>query len=107
MAEGGSNKVRNSVGLSVAVVIVAALVGAFGGAGLRWVQQQGAAEASAVTAPVVILSVGELLRGGEDAVAIRAPTARLADGGFLVLDAQAVLAAPPVLYLQAGQGAAQ
>jgi hypothetical protein len=81
------------------------LISAFGGAGLRWVQEQGAAERSAVTAPVIIVSVGELLRGGSDAVAIRALTARLADGGFLVLDAQAVLAAPPALYLQAGQGA--
>jgi hypothetical protein len=38
-------------------------------------------------------------------VAIRALTARLADGGFLVLDAQAVLAAPDTLYLPFGQGA--
>jgi hypothetical protein len=107
VAEGASNKARNSIGLFAGVLLAAAFVGAFGGAGLRWMQEQGAARASTGPTPVIIVSVGDLLRGGEDALAIRALTARLADGGFLVLDAQAVLAAPPALYLPAGQGAAR
>jgi hypothetical protein len=107
VGEGRSNKALKSIGLFAGVLLAAALVGAFGGAGLRWVQEQGAAEYAFGPAPVIIVSVGELLRGGQDAVAIRALAARLADSGFLVLDAQAVLAAPPALYLQAEQGAAR
>jgi hypothetical protein len=107
VGEGGSNRARNSTGLFAGVLLVAALLGAFGGAGLRRVQEQGAAKDSALPTPVIIVSVGKLLRGGKDASAIRALTARLADSGFVVLDAQAVLAAPPALYLQAGQGAAR
>jgi hypothetical protein len=54
----------------------------------------------------MILSVADLLRGGTDPLEIRALADRLADGGFLVLDAQAVLAAPSELYLPAGPGTA-
>ena len=49
--------------------------------------------------PVVILDLGQAVRAGKDAAAIRAMADRLAGAGLLVLDAQAVLAAPAALYL--------
>ena len=94
----------NRAGLVAALLLGAVMAGAVGGAGLRWIQERGVAEDPAVPPPVIILSVAELLRSGKDALEIRALADQLADGGFLVLDAQAVLAAPPALYLQAGQG---
>jgi hypothetical protein len=87
-------------GLMLAVVLlVSALAGALGGAGLRAIQDRGGDETAALRPPVLVLSVAEALRAGQDAAAIRGLAQRLADGGFLVLDAQAVLAAPRALSL--------
>jgi len=101
VGEGGENR----AGLIAPLLLGAAMAGAVGGGGLRWIQDQGVADDPAVPPPVIILSVAELLRSGKDALEIRALADQLADGDFLVLDAQAVLAAPPERYLRARQGA--
>ena len=100
MGEGGGNR----AGFVAALLLGAVMAGAVGGGGLRWIQDQGVADDPAVPPPVIILSVAELLRSGKDALEIRALADQLAAGGFLVLDAQSVLAAPPSLYLQPGHG---
>ena len=83
----------------VLVLVVSAIAGALGGAGLRALQDRGSEDATALRPPVLVLSVADALRAGRDATAIRGLAQRLADGGFLVLDAQAVLAAPRALSL--------
>jgi hypothetical protein len=62
----------------------------------------------ALRPPVILLDLADAVRGvppgALDArvAEARAQAKRLAAGGFLVLDAQAVIAAPPELYLAAG-----
>ena len=64
----------------------------------------------ALRPPVILLDLAEAVRdlppGALDAgvADARARAKRLAAGGFLVLDAQAVIAAPPELYLAPGAG---
>ncbi len=59
----------------------------------------------ALRPPVILIDIAAAVQGAEPtafaAVAARerAQAERLAAGGFLVLDAQAVIAAPPELYL--------
>ena len=106
MGEGRLANAPDSMGVIAGVLLTAALAGAFGGAVMQWVQASIFAAGEPASTPVMILSVGDLLRGGTDALEIRALADRLAESGFLVLDAQAVLAAPSQLYLQAGQGTA-
>jgi hypothetical protein len=103
VGEGGSTHAGNRLGLVTGLLVAAAVSGAVGGTGVRLLQEWGFAGHPAARNPVIILSVADLLRGGKDALAVRALAGRLADGGFLVLDAQAVLAAPPELYLQAAE----
>jgi hypothetical protein len=103
MGEGGFLNGRSRMGLTAGVLLTAVLAGAVGGAVMRWVQASNATTSEPASTPVIILSVADLLRDGKDALEIRALADRLAEGGFLVLDAQAVLAAPSALYLQAGQ----
>lgn len=92
--------------LSAAVLIGALLAGAIGGIGASQLAEgwigTGADERS--QPPLIILSVADALMAGHDARQIRALAERLADGGFLVLDGQAVLAAPAELYLPLGEG---
>ncbi|EIC22798.1 hypothetical protein [Thiorhodovibrio frisius] len=54
--------------------------------------------------PILVLSVADWLRGGQDGSEIRTLAEGLAEHGFLVLDDQAVLAAPEGLYLQPTEG---
>jgi hypothetical protein len=105
VGEGDSQKAGNSVGLA-GVLVVAVLGGVVGAASLFLTQQRGEPANPTASTPVIILSVADRLRSGEDALAIRARADRLAAGGFLVLDAQAVLAAPPALYRPVGEGSA-
>jgi hypothetical protein len=93
-------------GLSTALVIGALLAGALGGILASPLTQGGMATGAEERAqpPLVILSVADALMAGRDARAIRALAERFADGGFLVLDAQAVLAAPAELYLPLAEG---
>ena len=97
------------VRLNAAFLIGALLTGALGGIGSSQLAQgwlgPGIDERS--QPPLIILSVADALMAGRDARQIRALAERLADGGFLVLDGQAVLAAPPELYLPLGEGAGQ
>ena len=105
MGEGDTQKAGNGVGLA-GVGLVAALGGVLGAGGVFLAQQRGEPANPTAATPVIILSVADRLRSGEDALAIRARADRLAAGGFLVLDAQAVLAAPPALYRPVGEGSA-
>jgi hypothetical protein len=57
----------------------------------------------ALRPPVILLDLADAVRGvPPGALDARDRAKRLAAGGFLVLDAQAVIAAPPELYLAAG-----
>jgi hypothetical protein len=103
VGESGSILAGTRLGLVAWLLIGAVVGGAVGAAGLRLLQERVSADHAGDGAPMVIVSVADLVRGGKDALEIRALADRLADGGFLVLDTQAVLAAPSELYLQAGQ----
>ena len=104
MGEGFAKRAGGGTVFFAAVLLAAAVVGALGGAGLRWVHDGGAADDAPAAAPVIVLGIADLVRAGNDAAEIRALAERLAAGGFLVLDAQAVLAAPAELYLRPEQG---
>ncbi|MFE8034502.1 hypothetical protein [Thiohalocapsa marina] len=87
------------------VVLLSILGGALGSAAFQAVQAHFVVEDASAPPPLVILNLADALRAGRDAAGIRAMAERLADGGFVVLDAQAVLAAPGELYLgQGGEG---
>jgi len=59
-----------------------------------------------VRPPLIVLSMGDEVRDTDDLVATLRTARKLADGGFLVLDSQAVLAAPEQLFLKASQAKA-
>ncbi len=80
----------------------AVLAGAVVGLGISQKRLSVRAQDAARQPPVVILSVAEAVRAGLDAGQIRMFSERLAERGFLVLDAQAVLAAPAELSLPLG-----
>lgn len=103
MGERHSPKADKRLSFAAGTSLAAVLAGAVGGAALQSIRDTGIAGGQGPSTPVMILSVAELLHGGTEALEIRVLADRLADGGFLVLDAQAVLAAPSGLYLQAGQ----
>ncbi|MBK5969339.1 MULTISPECIES: hypothetical protein [Thiorhodovibrio] len=90
--------------LSGASMAIPVLVGALGGLVGALVADRIAAEPDNQANLVVVLSVADWLRGGQDGEAIRTLAERLAEHGFLVLDDQAVLAAPEELYLQPTEG---
>jgi hypothetical protein len=106
VGERHSPKADKRLSFAAGTLLAAVLAGAFGGAALQSLRDTGVAGGQGPSTPVIILSVADLLRGGKNALEIRALADRLADGGFLVLDAQAVLAAPSELYLHAGPGTA-
>jgi hypothetical protein len=91
--------------VSAAMLLAAALAGAIGGFGAHRLAERWLATDASPQPPVIVLSVADALLAGRDAGQIRGLAERLADGGFVVLDAQAVLAAPDTLYLPFGQGA--
>jgi len=86
----------------VLVLLVSAAAGAFSAAGLRLIDDGRPDRTWALRPPIIVLSVADALRAGQDAGDIRARARRLADGGVLVLDAQAVLAAPQALSVPNG-----
>ncbi|MBK1700214.1 hypothetical protein [Thiococcus pfennigii] len=93
-----------AVPLALAVAAGSAYLGA------RWTAESFNAEL-ALRPPVVLFDLAGAVRDrpperlGAAVAQARAQAERLAAGGFLVLDAQAVIAAPPELYLDAGAGA--
>ena len=91
--------------VSAAMLLAAALAGAIGGFGAHRLAESWLATDALTQPPVITLSVADALLAGLDAGQIRGLAERLADGGFVVLDAQAVLAAPDALYLPFGKGA--
>jgi hypothetical protein len=106
VGERHSPKADKRLSFAAGPLLAAVLAGAVGGAALQSIRDTGVAGGQGPSTPVIILSIGDLLRDGTDALEIRALADRLAEGGFIVLDAQAVLAAPSELYLHAGQGTA-
>lgn len=87
----------------VLLMLVAAAVGA-AFLGARWTAE-GFQTELALRPPVVLFDLAEAVREvppeelGAAVARARERAERLAAGGFLVLDAQAVIAAPPELYL--------
>jgi hypothetical protein len=96
-------EVRKSGGiLLLAAILPAALAGGYLGAEIA---ARPLREAIATRPPVLIVDVAAALDGiapediGEAIADIKATAVRLANGGVLVLDAQAVLAAPHDAYV--------
>ncbi|MEA3643526.1 MAG: hypothetical protein VBE63_26865 [Lamprobacter sp.] len=90
---------------SLTLLFGAVLAGAVVGLGISQKRLAALAGDAARQPPVVILSVAEAVRAGLDAGQIQVFSERLAARGFLVLDAQAVLAAPAELSLPLGEKA--
>ena len=88
----------------LAVLVVGAVAAGAGLLGAHTTARRLEAEL-ALRPPVILVDIAAAVQGAEPtafaAVAARerAQAERLAAGGFLVLDAQAVIAAPPELYL--------
>jgi len=82
-------------------------MGASGYFGARWTAES-LREELALRPPVILFDMAGAVRGeGPEQLAAavareKEQAERLAAGGFLVLDAQAVIAAPPELYLAPG-----
>jgi hypothetical protein len=89
----------------VVPLVLAAVVGS-GYVGARWTAESLRAEL-ALRPPVILFDMAGAVRGaGPEQLSVvvareKEQAKRLAVGGFLVLDAQAVIAAPPELYLNA------
>jgi hypothetical protein len=89
--------------LMLAAILPAALAGGYLGAEIA---ARPLREAIATRPPVLIVDVAAALEGiapeevGEAIADLRTTAKRLADGGVLVLDAQAVLAAPEDVYVR-------
>ena len=87
-----------AIGLVLATAVVSGYLGA------RWAAEDLRAEL-ALRPPMVLFDMAGAVRGvAPDRLAAvvareKARAERLADAGFLVLDAQAVIAAPPDLYI--------
>ncbi|MFP4077019.1 MAG: hypothetical protein ACLFTD_11145 [Halochromatium sp.] len=92
---------------SLTLLFGAVLAGAVVGLGISQKRLSALVGDTARQPPVVILSIADAIRTGLDAEQIRVFSERLAERGFLVLDAQAVLAAPAVLSLPLGEGGGQ
>jgi hypothetical protein len=92
------------VSLLLVVSLVLAAAAGSGYLGARWAAESLSAEL-ALRPPVILFDLAAAVRGAgpEQLAAVVArekkQAERLAAGGFLVLDAQAVIAAPPELYL--------
>jgi hypothetical protein len=92
--------------LLLAAIPLSALAGGYLGAEIA---ARPLREAIATRPPVLIVDVAAALDGiapedvGEGIANLKATAVRLADGGVLVLDAQAVLAAPHDAYVLSGK----
>ena len=90
--------------LPIAALLVLAAAGGSGYLGARWAAEELEA-ALALRPPVVLFDLAGAVRGvaperlGSAMARVKDRAARLGEGGFLVLDAQAVIVAPPDLYL--------
>jgi len=95
---------RISLSLWPAVLLGLAAAGASGYLGARWTAESLRAEL-ALRPPVILFDMAGAVRDagpaqlGAVVAREKEQAERLAAGGFLVLDAQAVIAAPPELYL--------
>ena len=105
--ENRSAPARRSGGiLLLAAIPLVALAGGYLGAEIA---ARPLREAIATRPPVLIVDIAAALDGispedvGEAIADLKAAAVRLADGGILVLDAQAVLAAPHDTYVLSGK----
>jgi hypothetical protein len=96
------------VGISPWVVVLVVLVaaGASGYLSARWAAE-GLRSELTLRPPVILFDMAGAVNGvdparlGESVARAKEQARRLSEGGFLVLDAQAVIAAPPELFLAA------
>ena len=90
--------------LPIAMLVVLAAAAGSGYLGARWAAEDLRAEL-ALRPPVVLFDLAGAVRDvaperlGSAMARVKDRAARLSEGGFLVLDAQAVIAAPADLYL--------
>ena len=93
-----------SMTVPIAVLLLLATAGGSGYLGVQWAGEDLRAEL-ALRPPVVLFDLAGAVRDvaperlGSAMARVKDRAARLGEGGFLVLDAQAVIAAPPDLYL--------
>ena len=105
-ARGAGRTAGMPLSLWLAVLLVIASAGASGYLGAQWVAEELRSELT-LRPPVVLFDMAGAVRGVvPDRLAAvvareKARADRLADAGFLVLDAQAVIAAPPDLHIAA------
>jgi hypothetical protein len=103
-AEPARRRTGTGMSLPIAVLVVLAAAGGSGYIGARWAAEELEA-ALALRPPVVLFDLAGAVRGvaperlGSAMARVKDRAARLGEGGFLVLDAQAVIVAPPDLYL--------
>jgi hypothetical protein len=99
-----ARRAGTSISVPIAVLLVLATAGGSGYLGAHWAAQDLRAEL-ALRPPVVLFDLAGAVRNvaperlGSAMARVKERAARLGEGGFLVLDAQAVIAASPDLYL--------
>ena len=92
------------ISVPIAMLLVLATAGGAGYLGAHWAAED-LREELALRPPVVLFDLAGAVRDvaperlGSAMARVKERAARLSEGGFLVLDAQAVIAAPPDLYL--------
>ena len=92
------------ISVPIAMLLVLAAAGGSGYLGAHWAAEDLRAEL-ALRPPVVLFDLAGAVRDvaperlGSAMARVKDRAARLSEGGFLVLDAQAVIAAPPDLHL--------
>ena len=99
-----ARRAGTGISLPIAVLLVLATAGGSGYLGAHWAAEKLEA-ALALRPPVVLFDLAGAVRDvaperlGSAMARVKDRAARLGDGGVLVLDAQAVIAAPPDLHL--------
>ena len=99
-----ARRAGTGISLPVAMLLVLAAAAGSGYLGAHWAAEKLEA-ALALRPPVVLFDLAGAVRDvaperlGSAMARVKERAARLSEGGFLVLDAQAVIAAPPDLYL--------
>jgi len=99
-----ARRTGTGISLPIAALLVLAAAAGAGYLGAHWAAEDLRAEL-ALRPPVVLFDLAGAVRDvaperlGSAMARVKDRAARLGEGGFLVLDAQAVIAAPPDLYL--------
>jgi len=105
-ARSAARRTGTDIPILIAILLVLAASGGSGHLGARWAAEALRSELT-LRPPVVLFNLAGAVRGvAPDRLAAvvareKARAGRLADAGFLVLDAQAVIAAPADLHIEA------